>query len=88
MNRLMKSFKSQRKEDTITFVLNLKLPEFKRPSLNYLGLISWVQIVLFLLEEEKSDLDADMFVCRGSLGKFFLFFDKGKSLNNPKNTNV
>lgn len=38
MNRdLIRCFKTQRKEDSITFILNLKSSDFKRPDRNYLG---------------------------------------------------
>lgn len=38
MNRyLIRCFKTQRKDDSINFILNLKSSEFKRPDCNYLG---------------------------------------------------
>lgn len=51
---LIRRFKIQNKEGVITFLPNVKLPEFKRPDINCLGLTYWVEILLYLLEIKKN----------------------------------
>lgn len=54
MNRdLIRCFKTQRKEDSITFILNLKSSEFKRPDLNYLGPDFLSQDVTIFIRDRK-----------------------------------
>lgn len=71
MNReLIRCFKTQRKENSITFLLNLKSSEFKRSDLNYLGLDFLSQDVTIFIRGRRGKC----VFCRDSLGQFFLFF--------------
>lgn len=75
MNReLIRCFKTQRKENSITFLLNLKSSEFKRSDLNYLGLDFLSQDVTIFIRGRKVKSGGKGVFCRDSLGQFFLFF--------------
>ena len=54
MNReLIRCFKTQRKENSVTFLLNLKSSELKRSDLNYLELAFLTQDITIFIRGRK-----------------------------------